>query len=96
MVSEAVQTSFHRPDCPRHMENRQSTRRTAAGAFSPESQDPSAENRAPGWRRVQPRSEEQRARAKAGQCECNVHKNCPGIQLLLLTVTRSLIFEAVF
>ena len=72
MVSEAVQTSFHKRDCPRHgtasTVKRQSEKHPA-GAFTPETSDLSGENVAPA-RRAERAVTGDRSEAKAGQCKC--------------------------
>ena len=74
MVSEAVQTSFHKRDCPRHgtasTVKRQSEKHPA-GAFTPETSDLSRENVAPS-RRAESAVTGDRSKAKAGQCKCHL------------------------
>ena len=68
MISEAVQTSFHKRNCPRHGTIVKTTVKHPAGAFTPETSDLSAENIAPSRRKERAVAGD-RAKAKAGQCK---------------------------
>ena len=79
MVSEAVQTSFHKRDCPRHGTASTVKRQIGkhpAGAFTPETSDLSRENVAPS-RRAERAVTGDRSKAKAGQCKGHLFKFCP-------------------